>query len=113
MLSVKEWLAKINAAIQDLLSRKYVVYDGAYGLKMKMVTRTVTSNSSGLINITDLGASSSNCSGLQVMCTTSNYRVSNPILWNNFNYYVALYAWNSAAVQANKTVSLIATWFEA
>lgn len=113
MLDVKKWVSKVSASLNDLLNRKYVIYDGAYGLKMKMVARTVTSNSSGLINISDFGASSSNCSGLQVMCTTSNYRVSNPILWSNFNYYVTLFNWNNATPVTNKSVSLIVTWFEA
>ena len=104
-MSIKELLAHI-------LNRKYMVYDGTCGMKMKLVVRTVTSNSSGLINLTDLGASSSNCSVLTVMCTTSNYRVSTPILWSNYNYYVTLFNWNNATPVANKQVSIIATWFE-
>ena len=112
MLDVKALLTKILDAINGLQSKKFVTYNGGTEMKLYMVARTVSSNSSGLINITDLGANSSNCSGLQVMCTTSNYRVSNPILWSNFNYYVTLFNWNNSTVVANKSVNIIVTWFQ-
>ena len=118
--NIKEWMTKVadclkelTDATNDLLGKKLIVYDGAYGMKMKMVSRSVTSNSSALINLTDLGAHSSNCSGLNVMCTTSNYRVSTPILWSNGSYYVTLFNWNNATPVANKAVNIIVTWFEA
>ena len=110
---VSEYLKEVKSSLSDLLSRKYIYSASTVSnSKMKMVIATVTSNSSALINLTDLGASSSNCSGLSVMCTTSNYRVSTPILWSNSNYYVTLFNWNNATPVANKTVSLIVTWFE-
>ena len=104
MLDVKKLLTKI-------LTRPYVVFDGAAGLKVKQLIVNTTSNSSGLVNISDLGASSSNCSGLQVMCLTSNYKVSNPILWSNSNYYVVLSNWNSATPVANQSIRLLITWY--
>ena len=112
-LDVKAWIDKVTTALQDLLTRKYIVFNNSYGLTMEMVNRTVTSNSSGLINLTDLGILSSNASGITVVCTTSNYRVSNPILWSNSNYYVTLFNWNNATVVANKQVGIIVTWFHA
>ena len=110
-LDLKAWIDKVTTSLQDLLTRKYLTFNGSSGLKMEMVNRSVTSNSSGLINISDLGVDMNNASGIQVACTTSNYRVSNPILWSNNNYYVTLFGWNNATAVANKQVSIILTWF--
>lgn len=111
MLDVKALLTKMLAFIE---SKKYaIVFGNNANMKLNMVNRSVTSNSSALINISDLGVSSSNASGIVVVCTTSNYRVSTPILWSNLNYYVTLFNWNNATPVANKTVSIIVTWYSA
>ena len=109
-LNLKKLLAKI---LQKIATTKYAVCNQTTnGVNYKFYTGTVASNSSGLINLTALGAHSSNCSGLQAVCTTSNYVCSNPILWSNGDYYVTLYPWNGATPQANKSISIIVSWFE-
>ena len=94
-------------------SKNVISTQSANGMNLKYYVGSVTSNGSGLINLTDLGANSSNCSGLQVVCTTTNYVCSNPVLWSNGSYYTVLYPWNGATPQTNKTVNVIVTWFEA
>lgn len=110
-LDLKAWIDKVTTALQDLLTRKYITFNGNSALKMEMVNQSVTSNASGLINISNLGVDMNNASGIQVVCTTSNYRVSNPILWSNNDYYVTLFNWNNATTVANKQVGIILTWF--
>ena len=110
-LDVKAWINNVTDFIKT--KRYAIVYHGSTNVEMVLANQTVTSNSSGLISITDLGVNASNSYGMQAVCTTSNYRFSNPILWSNGNYYVTLYAWNGSSPIANTQVRMILTWFRA
>lgn len=82
--------------------------DRAYILQWK--SGPVTSNQSGLINI--FGLSTNDASGIVVNCVTPGYKVSGVTAWNG-NWYGILSPYNSASGSANKTVSIIASWFRA
>lgn len=108
-LDLKELISKVADFIKT--KRYAITYYRNSHVEMVMVVQSVTSNSSGLINITSLGVNSNNSYGMQAVCTTSNYRFSNPILWSNGTYYVTLFAWNGSTPIANTQVGMILTWF--
>ena len=78
---------------------------------LERIIDNVTSNDSGLINLTSLGINPSNAFGITLICTTSNYKFSNPILWSNGDYYTVLTAWNNATPVVRKQVRMIVTWY--
>lgn len=80
-------------------------------MKLEFKVLAVTSNSSGLINLTDHGVDPDNAAGITVSCSTSNYKLSNPVLWSNYNYYTVLTPWNSATPAANKAIRMVITWY--
>ena len=98
-----------NRFMKFFLSHGCTADKGRARMTFKAVN--VSSNSSGLINLTDQGVNSSNAYGVSLACTTSNYKLSNPILWSNGNYYTVLTAWNSASPAVNTSVRIILTWF--
>ena len=106
--------SKIESDRTFLYRNRIVSYaSGNYPVYLHMYAGKLTSNSSGLINLSDKGMSSSNCNGISLMCTTSNYSFSNAILWSNSMYYTVLTAWTSATPVSDKTVNGIITWFQA
>lgn len=99
----------ITRFVWHILSHGFFADRGRARMTFKVVS--VTSNSSGLINLSDHGVNTSNSYGVSLICTTSNYRLSNPILWSNGNYYTVLTAWNNVTPVANTRIGMIITWF--
>ena len=114
MLDIKKLLANMLEKIR-LFSTGIVFGQNPNGTGTNFIwqlkTGQVTSNSSGLINLNDwFGITASNASGITVLCSTSNYKVSGITLWNN-TWYAILSPYNSATPSANTTVSLIVSYF--
>ena len=100
------------------ISNNTVVFGQTYddtprGYIYQWKSANVTSNSSGLINLTNaFGITTSNASGIVANCTTPNYKVSGITIWNSY-WYGILSPFNSASPSANTTVNLIVSWFRA
>lgn len=107
MLDVKAWISKVSTALE-----KWTLgCVNSPNLKFEWKSGSVTSNSSGLINLsTAFEISTNNAVGITVNCATAGYKVSGITAWNGY-WYGILSPYNSASVSPNTTVRLIASWY--
>ena len=100
----------IKEVLSHILNRWTLGCVNSPNLKYEWKSGSVTSNSSGLINLSSaFGISTSNASGITVSCSTPNYKISGITAWNGY-YYGILSPYNSASVSANTTVSVVVAW---
>ena len=79
--------------------------------RYKYITGAITSNSSGLLNLTSELGVPITAKGVIICSLESNLKCSTPILWNSY-YYAVLNDYNSATPKSNTSIQVGVGWYE-